>query len=232
MAWAPWSAEWTRRNVLHRYACDRLIFIDLPHANGHLRRWFLRLWIDGEELLFPVLGQSFLTTPTGSLQTTNGGVDGSWNNRYNRIEVIGAGGAGAHGASTTTGGGGGGGGAYNAITNFTITTPGTTTFSWELGTGGAAGGTFPQNGGDTWWNAAAFPTTGTAVGARGGASPTTNTTATGGAGGLASNGFPTTSPPGRNGGTAGNGASATAGGGGGGAGGPSGVGGNGSGTAG
>jgi hypothetical protein len=215
--------------LLRRYVDDSLIFIDVPHLNGFLRRWFLRVWI-GEELIFPVLGQSFLTTPTGSLQTTNGGVDASWNNRYNKIEVIGAGGAGAHGASTTTGGGGGGGGAYNAITNFTITTPGTTTFSWEVGTGGAAGGTFPQNGGDTWWNAAAFPTTGTAVGARGGASPTTNTTATGGAGGLASNGFPTTSPPGRNGGTAGNGASATAGGGGGGAGGPSGVGGNGSGT--
>src|SRR5258708_29391246 len=156
---------------------------------------------------------------SGSSQTS----PSDWNNSNNSAQVVGAGGASAKGASTSTGGGGGGAGAYNKISNFNIATPGTTVMNYGVGVGGLAASTFPQNGGDTWFGSVAFPTSGTGVGARGGSSPTGNTVATGGVGGLAANGFPTTSPPARDGGAGANGTSATVGGGGGGAGRPNGV---------
>src|SRR5260370_19480654 len=146
-----------------------------------------------------------------------------WNNANNSVETIAGGGASARGASTSTGGGGGGAGAYNKITNFTFATPGATTAAFGVGAHGVNNGTTVTNGGDTWFNSAAFPTTGTAVGARGGAAPASITAAAGGAGGLAANGFPTTSPPGRDGGARASGGSAPAWGGGGGVGGPDGA---------
>lgn len=207
-----------------------LLWVDEKFDYGWLRSWHLLIQdIErGQVDTVLMMQQDFLTTTgTGTYLSK-----ANWNNSSNTVEVIGAGGAGAHGLTTSTGGGGGGGGAYNSLTNFSFATPGTTTAQYGVGAAGLHGGTFPQNGGDTWFNSAAFPSSGTAVGAKGGASPTANTTATGGAGGTTAAGFPTTSPPARAGGTAGNGVSASAGGGGGGSGGPNGAGGNGSGTAG
>ena len=166
-----------------------------------------------------------LTTPGTNFTYTS---DPTWNNTNNTVEVIGAGGAGARGASTSTGGGGGAGGGYNKITNFNFTTPGTSTATCRVGLGGVFNSTGPTitNGGDTWFNSTAFPTSGSAVGAKGGPSPATATTATGATAAATSTFFPTTSPPARAGGNGANGTSASVGGGGGGAGGPSGAGGN------
>jgi len=201
-----------------------LLWIEEQKEYGWDRTWLLyRMLDDGQVETVPYMKQAFLEATTGSNVTYTS--DATWNNASNTVEVVGAGGAGAHGASTTTGGGGGAGGGYNKISNFSFATPGTTTAVYRVGTAGVHGGTFPQTGGDSWFNATAFPTTGTAVGAKGGPSPATNTTATGGVAVATTSFYPTTSPPARAGGNGAAGTSASAGGGAGGAGGPTGAGG-------
>lgn len=122
---------------------------------------------------------SFLVSPTGSNQTLTS--DPTWNNSNNTIECIGAGGSGgvANGAAPKSCAGGAGG-DYAKISNFTFATPGTTTATYQLGTGGTAiSGTLVSNGnagGDTWFNSATFA--GCSVGGRGGGGGQGNSTAT------------------------------------------------------
>lgn len=236
----PWLADFQGRAMFREMSpWDRALgfrmamsVVRIAHPFGFHSRWFLHIRRFGEDADYqvPVLNANALTTGTVSTTLTS---DATWNNVSNVVECIGGGAPGAHGASSSTGGGGGGGGAYNRITGFSFATPGTTQFHYTVGAAGLAAGSFPINGGDSWFGPTTqntFPTSGTGVGAHGGRSPATNTTATGGVGAATTNGFPTTTPPARAGGTAANGVSASAGGGGGGAGGPNGVGGNGSGT--
>lgn len=133
---------------------------------------------------------SFLVSPTGSNQTLTS--DPTWNNANNTIECIGGGGAGASLRQTTTPRSetGGAGGDYAKISNFSFTTPGTTTATYQIATGGAgASSIFPgANGGDTWFNSTAFPTTGSAVGARGGGGGQGSSASTGTGGTPAVNG--------------------------------------------
>jgi hypothetical protein len=191
---------------------------------GHSNTWFIynRDRTTNKIVAAPVFAQDVITaTGTGTYTSKV-----SWNNSNNKVEVVAGGGCGAIGASTTTGGGGGAGGGYNSISNFSFATPGTTTALYGVGVGGHWTSSSVTNGGDTWFNSAAFPASGTAVGAKGGPSPATFNTATGGTAALTSTFFPTTSPPARVGGNGASGTSASVGGGGGGGGGPNGVGGN------
>lgn len=235
------TPQWRgRRRIDHPVAWAHLPEFDIGVAcvqkrvdHGHENRWYLyfRRFNEADIQGVPVLAQTVHTTPIGSTQTTTSPAD--WNNSNNSIEVIGTGARGAIGASTSTSGGGAGGGAYSKIVNATITTPGTTTYYWRIGATTATNGSV---GGDSWWTltspGTSFPTTGTAVGAKGGAALASASSATGGAGGALASAYasPATGSvktSGGNGGTAG--ASNAAGGGGGGAGGKSGNGVNGSG---
>ncbi|MDE1925221.1 MAG: hypothetical protein KGH79_03505 [Patescibacteria group bacterium] len=140
----------------------------------------------------------YLTSPTGSNQTFTSPAD--WNNANNTIEVIGAGGSGAaahyNGSTGAAVASGGGAGGYSKISNFTFANPGVTTATWQVGTGGPSHNTSTAAqgsvGGDTWFNATAFPTSGTAVGAKGGGAgggTQSSGTENGGAGGAATSGY-------------------------------------------
>ena len=166
-----------RRRIDHpvRWArlpeCDvGVAFVQSRAPHGHENRWLLyvRRWNDADVQAIPVLAQTVITSSAGSTQTITS--DATWNNSDNSIEVIGAGARGAIGSSNTTSGGGGGGGAYTKIVNASITTPGTTQFFARVGGVTATNG---SAGGNSWWTltspGTAFPTTGTAVGAKGGA---------------------------------------------------------------
>ncbi len=197
-----------------------------PH--GWHNYWYLLFRRIGEDQVhyLPVLTQSFLTTPTGSNQTTTGGVDVTWNNSSNKIEVVGAGGSGGASNIATGSAAGGGGGEYGVTTNFNIANPGTTTFVWQIGTGGTsisiAAGVSAQTagnpGGDSWWNGTtqAGATIGAIHGNGGGASATPANGGTGGTGGVGT----THNPGGRGGNITANGSAS----GGGGAAGPNGAG--------
>lgn len=182
----------------------------------------------GDYLSYEFATVTILTT-AGSLQTYTSPSD--WNNSSNQIECLGAGASGAT-SSASTHSHGGGGGAYSSITNFSFATPGTTTASYQVGTGGAArtGSAFSGNaGGSTWFNSTTDPGNGadnskcSADGATGGTNTATNG---GGASGLTTLSWGQTKFAGGRGGnfTASGG---TGGSGGGGAGGPNGAGGNG-----
>jgi hypothetical protein len=222
--WAPWSAAWTRANLLKHIALDEhLLFVERQHWYGFERRWFVRLRFGPREIFVPALTQAFLTTTPGSNQTYTS--DATWNNANNTIEVIGAGASGGRFGAGTGHATGGGGGAYCKISNFTFTTPGTTTATYQIGSGGLAvtgtGGASGNNGGKTWFNAAAFPVSGTAVGADAGLAGASGTASVnGGAGGAIANNYPAST--GFAGGRGGNltGASGSGGSGGGGAAGP------------
>lgn len=173
-----------------------------------------------------------LTSPTGSNQTFTSPSD--WSNGANTIEVIGAGASGgAYAKASTATASGGGGGAYSKISNFSFASPGVTTATYQIGTGGTAvaqstaGGSSGHTGGDTWFNSSSFPGAGTdnsKVGAKGGTLGTAGTTAqTGGAGGVDTSGWGQTRSVGGNGGST---TATAAAGGGGGAAGSTGVGGN------
>lgn len=235
-----------RRKFLEKVNWKRLPEFDVGVAlyrqkrkYGWDNRWFLyfRRFNEGDVVSFPVFSQTVVTTPIGLTQSITS--DATWNNADNYIDVIAGGGAGARGAGTTSSGGGGGGGAFTRAYNVNIPTPGTSVFRVRVGAGGnpAAAGT--MDGGDSWWDIGTggspdiFPTSGTAVGARGGdgayasGSPDVPsvTGAFGGNGGDASRAYvPVPGSPDRsiktNGGKGGNaGASNASGGGGGGAGG-------------
>lgn len=215
-------------------------FIDIPNLHGLDRRWFAVVTFDDEQFLtIPVLSQTFLTSPTGSLQTSTSDI--TWNNANNKVECVGGGGSGACGHGSANQGTGGGGGCYSAITNFTFATPGTTTYQWEVATGGAAvslsaAGSLSGNvGNSTWFNAAADPGNGsdnTKCSAAGGGAGigAGGAITSGGAGGATTSSWGTT----KNAGGTGGGATAAVGKnglGGGGAGGPTAAGANGVSTA-
>jgi hypothetical protein len=154
--------------------------------------------------------RGFLTT-TGSLLTWTSPAD--WNNDDNYIEVIGAGGSGGAVRGSTNNATGGGGGAYARIDNFEITTPGTTTASYRVGSGGTEvtvntnTSTAGNTGSDTWFNSASFPGAGTdntKIGAKGGGGGSAgSSTQSGGAGGIGTNGWGETRRSGGNGGSTG-----------------------------
>lgn len=122
----------------------------------------------GEGLTYDFVTVTFLTTPTGSNQTYN--IPSDFNAANNNIQAIGAGASGGHGdPNVDTADTGGGGGAYAKSVNLSLTPGGTATY--QIGTGGAAVSAFSTNGnagGDSWFNSAAFPAAGQAVGAKGG----------------------------------------------------------------
>lgn len=161
---------------------------------------------------------TFLTTPTGSNQTYTSPSD--WVQSGSNIECVGAGSSGNSAASTGTRGAGAGGG-FGSRPNFGFFSPGSTTATYRIGTGGAAvtGNLTSNAGGDTWWNDTVLATSWS--GAKGGGAASSGTGGTGG---------PSASSTGTVTASGGNGASATSVSGGGGAAGPSGAGGNGSGT--
>src|SRR5690348_2076838 len=101
--WAPWSAAWTRTHLLGHIVCDDwIVYRDERDEHGNLtRRWFACIWFGPRRLLFPVLSQTFITSPTGSLQTSTS--DSTWNNANNKVECIGGGGSGAARIGTNTG---------------------------------------------------------------------------------------------------------------------------------
>lgn len=175
-----------------------------------------------EDVTFDFATVTFLTSTTGSNQTYTSPSD--WNNASNIVETIGAGGSGGRGAGGSNGGAsGGGGGGWSQITNFTFATPGTTTATYQLGTGGPSTSLSTQNskgdgtaGGDTWFNAATLA--GSSVGAKGGGPGVgynSSVTVNGGAGGAAASGTGTTKKSGGRGGnvTSSGGGKATGGGG-------------------
>ncbi len=176
--------------------------------------------------------QGFLTV-TGSNQTFTSPSD--WNNSNNTIECIGAGASGAatHGSTTTTATGGGAG-AYSSISKLTFATPGTTTATYRIGSGGTAvtrttaGSTAGNTGGDSWFNNTTFPGAGTTnlyCGAKGGSPGAGGAQPqSGGAGGVGTSGWGQTRRSGGSGGNVSHNSVAT---GGGGAAGNANVGGNG-----
>ena len=221
--------NWQYRNPQEELAIG--LFVE-KHENGWKKTWALLYHRLGEDefQVMPVAKQSYLVTPTGSNQTTNGGVDATWNNANNSIEVIAAGGCGGAGQRSGQATGGGGG-EYGKTTNFNIASPGTTTFTWQIGattTGvfgaaaGATGWTVGTKGGDTWWDGAtqAGATLG-AIGGNGGDAANDSVVRNGGAGGTG--GVGTTHNAGGRGGNHSSGTAAPSTGGGG-AGGPNGVG--------
>lgn len=223
-----WNAHWMRHHYFPDVPEEHIWFVDRPHGNGWRRDWFVRLRFGPRFVPILVLSQSYLVSPTGSNQTTNGGVDATWNNSNNTIDVIAAGGSG--GASQITAGcetAGGGGGEHGQTPNFNISNPGTDTFTWQIGAGGTAvfgaaagstGQTQGNKGGDTWFNGTTQA--GSTLGAIGGSGGGVGLTgASGGAGGTG--GVGTTHHAG---GRGGNGTDNTGTSGGGGAGGPNGAG--------
>jgi hypothetical protein len=240
-----WQPDWNGRRIVRHRLSGELWLGDVQVAisiiqwltpTGWEKRWLALFKRFGEDQIYyvPVLSQSFqVGASPGSNETYTS--DATWNNANNKIETIGAGASGGAHRDTLVSrdASGGGGGAYNSITNFTFATPGTTTATFRIGLGGAAivqstsADTSGNDGGDTWFNDTAFPTTGSnKVGAKGGVHGTAGAaTQTGGAGGASGSNYPVGGNSGGRGGTAttNNGIGT----GGGGAGGPSGVGGNG-----
>lgn len=179
------------------------------------------------ELIYRLDTQTILTT-TGSNQTYTSPAD--WTNASNTIECIG--GAGSGGCFLGTGHAtGGGGGAYSKISNFSFATPGTTTATYRVGSGGnGVSDTAGNAGSATWFNNASDPGAGSdntkcsAAFGSGGARGTG--VQNGGAGGASASGWGQTKYSGGRGGNF-TGASGTGGTGGGGAAGPAGNGGDG-----
>jgi Glycine-rich domain len=140
---------------------------------GWDNRWFLyfRRFNDQDVQSFPVFSQTIITASPGLTQVITS--DPTWVNSANFIDVIGGGGAGAHGSGTAASGGGGGGGGFARIVNVTFPSPGTTTYRARVGAGGTEASAALMPGGDSWFDLGGgspdiFPTSGTAVGARGG----------------------------------------------------------------
>lgn len=175
----------------------------------------------GEELTFDFATVTFLTTTGGATYTS----PSDWNNSDNFIEGIGGAGSGgaACGNNSNSHSTGGGGGEYRKIANFTFATPGTTTASYTVGTGGTtvtANGSATVNasangnaGADTTWNTTSLVAK---AGGAGEASTTSSASLNGGAGGTGGTGAADSGAGGAGGANANNG-SATGGGGAGGA---------------
>ncbi|MDR3474490.1 MAG: hypothetical protein P4M09_22805 [Devosia sp.] len=136
----------------------------------------------GPDVLYAVDTVVFLTS-AGSLLSFTSPAD--WDNLHNTIEGLGAGGGGAVNTVSGTGGArhstGAGAGAWGKIVNFAFAAPGTSTASYQIGALGLGGSQVSGNaqangaaGGDTWFGASAFPSTGAALGVRGGTGGTNN----------------------------------------------------------
>jgi len=90
-------------------------------------------------------------------------VPADWSNSNNSIECIGGGAGGLGGVNGQSAGGGGG---YSKSVNLTLT-PGAS-IQYRVGPGGQGSTSTTGNaGGDTWFNSAAFPSSGQACGAKG-----------------------------------------------------------------
>lgn len=170
-------------------------------------------------LVYYALTQIFIVTGTSSTSPSD------WPNASNTVAAIGGGGSGGayKGSGRATGGGGA---EYRASSNFSVATPGTTTFSYVIGQGGASvdentasAGLNGNNGTDTTFNS-------TTVVAKAGQAGTFGTTSTesGGTGGTGGTGAAAHNDGGRGGNMTSGVPGST---GGGGAGGPTGAGGNG-----
>lgn len=181
----------------------------------------------GENLTYEFASVTILTTTGSNLTYTS---PSDWLNASNSIECIGGAGSGGLGFSTAHGTGGGGG-AYSKITNFSFATPGTTTATYRVGSGGASvsatASTVGNAGSVTYFNAAADPGVGAnstkcsaAAGAAGAAGAGSQN---GGAGGATTAGWGVTKNAGGRGGNM-TGASGLGASGGGGSGGPNGAG--------
>lgn len=184
-------------------ACQ-IVRVEYRRDYGWDVKWFawfgpFNLFDERQFWTVPVLSQSFLTTTPGSNATWT--YDATWNNSNNTIECLGAGGSGSASQITTTTARvyGGGAGGYTRQANVAVS--GNTTYRIGLGgTGvpgaalGSSGTATGVDGGDTWWNDTAYPTTGSnKVGAKGGiGGQLTGSTesATGGAGGSSSSAYP------------------------------------------
>jgi hypothetical protein len=146
----------------------------------------------GENVVYHLATQVFLSTSPNTLQTYSKPID--WNNNSNTIEGIGGGAGGCYADTPTasaTDASGGGGGAYSKITNFTFSGA---SVSYQIGRGGptGTGGANSTAGGDTWFNSATFPGAGsdnTKLGAKGGSLGTKGSGNAGGAGGAAASGW-------------------------------------------
>jgi hypothetical protein len=143
----------------------------LPRSSGYPHTFLEQAWrpalYEGEwrpewrdlPLIYEKLAvTSFLTSPTGSNQTWTSPAD--WDNADNSIECIGAGASGGHRGNTTGTGSGGGAGAYGKALDHTVSSPGTDTRTYQIGTGGTgvAASTNGNPGTSTWFNDTAFPT--------------------------------------------------------------------------
>jgi hypothetical protein len=141
----------------------------------------------GENVSYEFVTVTFLTSPTGSNQTYSIPLDWS---PSNIAEAIGAGGSGAGGTNNSNCGGPAGGGAYSKSVNLTgLSAGGSATYRIGTGAAGGAAATNGTDGGDSWFNDTALPTTGQAVGAKGGAKGLATSGA--GAGGAAAGGYAT-----------------------------------------
>lgn len=217
------SGMW--RSWFHdREDCDaflRSLILGTLHQDRALWRLPQPAWPGlGPGLWYAVDTVTLLTTPTGSNQTFTSPAD--WDDAANLIECLGAGGSG-NTTGTGTSRAWGGGGAYSSTPNFVFASPGVTTATYQIGTGGAGvTGTTGNAGGDTWWNSSTLA--GSNPGAKGGGGGTSGGP---GAGGASASGFGTNKFSGGAGTANGSGSR-----GGGGAAGPAGAGGAGSTTAG
>src|ERR1044071_1252769 len=139
--------------------------------------------------------QVFLTSPTGSNQTYTS--DATWNNASNSVECLGAGGSGGAIFGVNSGrpcATGGGGGEWRKKLNFSFATPGTTTATYQIGTGGTAvsrtttGSVAGNAGGDTWFDGTTQA--GSTVSGKGGGAGQvgSNTAVSGGTGGTGGTG--------------------------------------------
>lgn len=156
----------------------------------------------GEQLTYDFASVSYLTT-TGSNQTWTSPTD--WNNSNNKIELIGGGASGAVANGISRRVSGGGGAAYSKIITFSVATPGTTTATYRVGSGGASitgvgnNATSVGNAGTvTYFNASSDPGAGTdntKAGAQpgvGGAVGGSGAGVTGSAGGVSTSGWGST----------------------------------------
>lgn len=121
----------------------------------------------GEGLIYEFATTSFLTTTNSSNQTYN--IPSDWNSASNFVIAIAAGGGGGMESGARLGAVGGGGGEYRKSVNLSLTPGGTAAYRLDVGGAGAtSSGTSGGNGTDCWFNSAAFPSTGQAVGAKAG----------------------------------------------------------------
>lgn len=183
-----------------------LVLVNYKRDYGWDNKWFMwfgppQFFDERQVWLIPVLSQSFLTTGAGSNQTWT--YDNTWNNSNNTVECLGAGASGsASQLGTNPHAHGGGGGAYTRQGNITLSVNATYQCGAQgtgvaAATAGSAGSTDGNNGGDTWFNDTAYPTTGSnKVGAKGGTKGTSvtvyNSLTAGGAGGSSASAYPAT----------------------------------------